>query len=84
MYAFEYGESIQEARNFVNSFLGNGRCGPFSVDRASQGDRDVRRSDVRHQAVLCFFVRRKKEMRDGDPNLGSSFLLRHLFKIFFC
>ncbi len=43
---------------------------------------DIRRSDVRQR--FGFFAGRKKEMRDEEPNWGSSFLLRHLCKIFFC
>ena len=41
---------------------------------------DVRQSDVRQR--FSFFAGRKKELRDEEPHLGSSFLLRHLCKCF--
>lgn len=63
MYAFEYGESIQEARNFVNSFLGNGMSlraavrFPLSVYRVSQGVESLKMLDgcaSGFSALSCF------------------------------
>ena len=58
MYAFEYGESIQEAGIFVNSFLGNRMFLRdavrflFAVYRVSHGSESLKRLDMGASILL--------------------------------